>query len=181
MKAQRWINILVVIQLVLLTVLRCVRLEQRMAINFDNADGTSIDFGSISAVNSTTQITVVAIVDRTTAKAGARYIVGNFNNDNSAGFTFAVRDDAGGTTHTELNFWAAVPTGNDGHWQTNNDTIIENTKYGIAVTYDSASDANDPIIYINGVSVAITETQAPAAAISLNGGELIVGNFECRE
>ena len=46
----------------------------------------------------------------------------------------------------------------------------------VAVTYDGASTANDPLIYLNGVSVAVTETQSPSGTILTAAAAWIIGN-----
>jgi hypothetical protein len=47
----------------------------------------------------------------------------------------------------------------------------------VAITYDQSSVSNDPVIYINGVSVAVTEFTTPVGtALSEYGGVLDIGN-----
>ena len=49
----------------------------------------------------------------------------------------------------------------------------------IALTYDSDSAANDPVIYIDGVSQTVTETSTPdATRTSDAANNLIVGNLD---
>lgn len=52
----------------------------------------------------------------------------------------------------------------DGYWQTPLNTMdpLVNQWVHIAVTYNNSSAANDPIIYVNGVSKTITEFTAPS-------------------
>lgn len=47
-------------------------------------------------------------------------------------------------------------------WYTNSAYATTGQWYHFAVTYDNASTSNDPIIYVNGASVAITESTAPS-------------------
>lgn len=46
------------------------------------------------------------------------------------------------------------------------DADISNTRHHIAVTYDRGADANDPVFWVDGVSVALTETQAPVTIVT---------------
>ena len=52
-------------------------------------------------------------------------------------------------------------TTTSGSWRTTNRECTLGTWHHIAITYNYASTANDPIIYINGISVPITETTTP--------------------
>lgn len=52
-----------------------------------------------------------------------------------------------------------------GRWETNGYVIPQNTWTHVAVTYNNQSTSNDPTIYINGLSTAITEIAAPAGSV----------------
>ena len=65
--------------------------------------------------------------------------------------------------------------GDDGQWSfTVNGSVFEM----ITVTYDSDSAANDPIIYVNGESIAISEDSTPTGANRISDAirELFIGN-----
>ncbi len=64
-----------------------------------------------------------------------------------------------------------------GRWQTLNDSIALNTWHMVTVIYDSSSLANDPRIFIDGVEVAVIESNTPTGVITSDAGlNLIVGN-----
>ena len=68
-------------------------------------------------------------------------------------------------------------TGADGNWITTNTELAINTNSLIGVTYDNGATTNDPIIYIDGVSKAITETGTPTEAWQGgNGSDMMIGN-----
>ncbi len=70
-------------------------------------------------------------------------------------------------------------TGGSGQWRTTNDEMSArlNQWVAITVTFDASSASNDPIIYINGSSVAVTEIATPSGAMSDDtGNELTLGN-----
>jgi hypothetical protein len=69
-----------------------------------------------------------------------------------------------------------VFSGNSGRWQTGY-IVPLNTWTHVTVTYNASSVANDPIIYINGVSVSFTETSTPAGTATTDvGSDAYIGN-----
>lgn len=52
-----------------------------------------------------------------------------------------------------------------GRWETDGYVIPQNTWTHVAVTYNNQSTSNDPTIYINGSSTAITEIATPAGSV----------------
>jgi hypothetical protein len=51
-----------------------------------------------------------------------------------------------------------------------------NAWHHICVVHDSSSDANDPIIYVDGVSQSLTEAQVPSGTVANNAEGYCVGN-----
>lgn len=49
-----------------------------------------------------------------------------------------------------------------GDWETGTNTVPMNTWSHIVITYDNSSDANAPIIYVNGVNSALTTVSPPS-------------------
>ena len=66
--------------------------------------------------------------------------------------------------------------GTDGKWKTDDGTILTGQWYHLAVTYDSSSTANDPVLYIDGASVNVNEVQAPAGSKSSESDDLYIAN-----
>lgn len=67
--------------------------------------------------------------------------------------------------------FASVRTGggsSDGNWRTPANSILLNTWYHLAVTYDRTNNANLPVFYINGASVAVTVTTAPSGSLTVD-------------
>lgn len=77
---------------------------------------------------------------------------------------------------TKISFSAHFSTTN-GLWQTTNNVLTSNNEYRICVTYDGGNVANNPLIYMNGVSVAVTRVTAPVGTYR-NGtsADIYVGN-----
>lgn len=64
-----------------------------------------------------------------------------------------------------VNFSAHFSTSN-GIWGTTTGHLtVADVWYHICVTYDGASTANDPVIYINGAAKAITQSSAPTGTL----------------
>ncbi len=69
-------------------------------------------------------------------------------------------------------------SGDNGFWQTTATAVDINVWSHVAVTYDSDALGNDPILYVNGEVVAITETQTPTGTYSTDvGTNAYIGNF----
>lgn len=78
-------------------------------------------------------------------------------------WTFGFSDLAALSCVNCLHFWQGYAT--NGVWRTANNTVAAGAWNHYAVTLSSRSDtAANPIIYINGVSTAVTEQQTPAGA-----------------
>lgn len=70
-------------------------------------------------------------------------------------------------------------TGDNGQWRTTNDvlTALVNSWVMVTITFDGSNASNDPIIYINGSSVAVTEFETPTGTVSDDtGNPFIVAN-----
>lgn len=70
-------------------------------------------------------------------------------------------------------------SGANGQWRTTNDELTArvNQWVMITVTYDSSSASNDPVFYINGSSVAITEFETPSGTVpDETGNRMIIAN-----
>jgi len=74
-------------------------------------------------------------------------------------------------------------SGNDGDWQTTDRVIVNGQTHHVVLTYDNSATTNDPVIYVDGVSVGVTEINAPPtgtadsdAANDLHIGNAIAGN-----
>jgi len=72
-------------------------------------------------------------------------------------------------------FFHEFSTGN-GRWASTSSIALNQWSF-IAVTYDADSTANNPIIYVNGVSVSISETATPSGTRDSDvGQDMEIGN-----
>ena len=85
-----------------------------------------------------------------------------------------LRDELSG--FVRLNFTHSFST-TDGTWKTTDRVIPLNKWSHVAITYDGSSVSNDPIIYVDGKSVLLTDGSTPAGSYSSDSSsDLIIGN-----
>lgn len=90
-----------------------------------------------------------------------------------SGWYISIEDDDGSNGRVGFSYRTS---GANGHWQTNTRPLVLNSWNLIVITMDDDSQSNDPTIYVNGSSIAITETNAPNAAYVNPTADLVVGN-----
>lgn len=88
---------------------------------------------------------------------------------NTAGDRTMWYDSAGG-----IFLWTVGFTTFGGQWS----IAIPSTGawHHLAWTYDAGSTANDPIMYVDGSSVTVTEVQAPSGTLLTTGTAFLIGN-----
>lgn len=138
-----------------------------MAIDFTGANGQNITFAAIPSIDN--------LVDKT--------IVLNVNLDNLTDLDMIISKrppalNAGwfidtGEPGGNLEFFQEFST-SIGWWYINS-AIVADTNYHVAVTYNNSSASNDPLIYINGLSVPITEYATPAGTAVAETTPLEIG------
>jgi len=137
-----------------------------MAILFTEGNNEYIDCGSDASLDDITVITISAWIFLNgwgQGKEGRIY-------DKEAIRLFSDENDA------SLTFEMAFP-GQDGRWRTPTDSLSLSTWHHVAITYDRSSDANDPVMYIDGVSQTVTEERTPTGTASSDAGSAaLIGN-----
>ena len=95
--------------------------------------------------------------------------------DGVTGWWLQMSAEAGGSI--KLRFYHFCVAGNPGAWITDNTVVPINAWSHVAVTYDNSNVANNPLIYVNGTSVAITETSTPGDVGSADAAhDLLIGD-----
>lgn len=84
-----------------------------------------------------------------------------------------VSNEAAGKTKIRF---ACVFSGDNGTWTSTSTEININAWSHIVLTYNSSSVDNNPIIYVNGSSVTLTETTPTGTRTSDATADLIIGN-----
>jgi len=175
MKVQRWINVLVALNIVFLSWGQYIpQREVVVAIDFTaSTTNQGVVFGDVSVLKSLTNKTICASVNAES--------FGTFNtifhiNHSAVGATLKgyalllstgkIRFAVGWTGSTaEVAYW-------------DSDAALSlSTNYRICVTYNNSSTANDPIFYVNGASVALTEVGAPVGTVIDSGGTTKIGGY----
>ena len=90
-------------------------------------------------------------------------------NGNTSGWYLATNDESGGVCDIRLR--SARDTA-DGGWATTSREITLNQWNHIAISYDSDSDSNNPLIYVNGISVGVTENDTPSGSHSSDASDV---------
>jgi len=98
--------------------------------------------------------------------------VGRIFNKN-VGWYFNVSSESG--DKVKLRFWYDF-SGTDGAWITSSTEAKINEWTHVAVSYDNDAVANNPIIYVNGIAVAIAEITPIGTRESDAGSTLYIGN-----
>jgi len=86
-----------------------------------------------------------------------------------------VSDEAGG--YVKLRLYQPF-TGTDGQWKTTDAIVPINTWSCVGFTYDASATTNDAILYVNGLSKAVTEETGPPTETrrSSAGVDAVIGN-----
>lgn len=66
-------------------------------------------------------------------------------------------------------------SGTDGKWRLGANSVTENQWAHVVVIYDRTSTANDPVIYVNGVSQTVTEISTPTGTADSETNDLAIG------
>ena len=91
------------------------------------------------------------------------------------GWVFRVELEGGGEVY--LTFGRAFD-GNDGEWRTTIREVTLHTPVSVVITYDSSGTGNNPIIYVDGVSVGLTKaSQATGTRASDAGLDIHIGDL----
>ena len=103
-------------------------------------------------------------------------IAGNYNNVSGVDHGWLVGLSQYSTS--ENIFFLRGQLGGRGAWFTDVGSITMDAWNHIALTYDNALTTNDPVIYINGVSVNVNESSAPIGAIDTDEVlQFVIGNI----
>lgn len=135
-----------------------------MAIDFTNSIGQNVNFGSLSGAIglSVKSLLCWLYIDSASSSAKEAFVI-SASSPNEA--LFLIIDYGNGTGDAgKLTFLQYFTTQN-GEWYSTNDVLTAASLNFIGITYDATSVTNDPVIYVNGSSVGITERTAPSGSV----------------
>ncbi len=138
---------------VVLLLLASLERKHSMAIDFNHTVNQVVDFGAQSAVQLIQSKTIMFWIDLDTTTDG------DFFGLSATDYANEVWDSY--IESAKIKFFANFSTTN-GIWQTN--SSISTGRHHVAITYNYSSTSNDPIIYIDGVSVSISESSTPVGS-----------------
>lgn len=142
-----------------------------LQIEFNGGAATdSIDYGPVTRANDLTNKTIAVWIYPDSGATGSDIIMANLRG--FGGWHLYINH-----TVTSLYFTQAFDGVNDGYWNSPAGTPSLGARSLIVVTYNSSSTTNDPIIYINGSSVSVTEAVTPVGTVKTElGAVLTIGN-----
>lgn len=118
--------------------------------------------------------TFMAWINPTTTGGGGFGRIAEKDETGNDGWLLYVTDSSGG--FCKLEFQKRFSTTN-GLWTTSTRPIELTKWHHVVVTYSSAATTNDPIFYVNGAPVAISETTTPVGSASSDASNpLVIGN-----
>ena len=150
------------------------KLGQGLSLSYNSTD--VINAGSASSLDDLTQKTLCAWMYPRSYGVSANDAT-IFNKDSSGGWSLILADDNGPTN--ALYFFQTTWSSVLGKWRTQANSITLNTWQHICVTYDRSSASNDPVMYINGTPVSITEYSTPSGSYNSEAANsLYIGNWD---
>ncbi|MBN1674644.1 MAG: DUF2341 domain-containing protein, partial [Kiritimatiellae bacterium] len=128
------------------------------SLKFGDSTNEALNCGSADVLDDITNITVSAWIfpDKITNHHSIYYKFDYFNLEN----------DAGQGHLYVMSRWDS----NLGSWTTDSDTIRTGAWNHVAYSYADTATANDPAMYIDGVSMNVNDGLAPAGAVDLDTG-----------
>jgi hypothetical protein len=103
--------------------------------------------------------------------AANNVVMTGLSQDGSGNLRWAVSQFAPTTSGYRVRFTQAWTTA--GVWLSTNDISID--RHHIAITYDRSSAVNNPVMWVDGVSVAVTTSTAPLVTVSTGDDTLKCG------
>ena len=105
---------------------------------------------------------------------------GRIANRGAGGTYWAFFTSSEATGKVKLTFHFSFAGGapdQNGYWDTTSTEVTIGTPAMVGVTYNTGAVTNDPIIYVNGESVAITESSTPTGTRDSDAAsDLVIGN-----
>ncbi len=143
--------------------------------DFDGVDD-SVNFGNDTSINNIFDNGGSISVWINATNPGSGRIFDKSNSDAfTEGFAFFPSTSTSGVYG--LNFGKGF-SGTRGVWSSTTKNINDDTWTHVVLTYDASSTTNDPILYVNGSSVAITESSTPVGTTASDAGfNLLMGRL----
>jgi len=139
--------------------------QETMAIDFTNTSNQLINFGDVASGLSQKSISFWVNLDSFGDTSNTATIISKGSLNWYIYF---------GTSTETIKLYRDFAT-LGGLWTSANNTVTTGIHH-YAITYDESSTANNPIIYIDGVSTSVTETVSPDGTLVVDtGNDLVLG------
>ncbi len=144
-------------------------------LSFNGTSG-SVDCGSDTSIDSlfASGGTIVARIRPNSDGESSVGRIVDKRHASGTGYTLFLREEAGGSSKVQFTHdWTTQP----GAWKTTAVAIPNGVWSEVAVTYDDSATTNNPTLFVDASSVAITEDNTPAGTVELgNAQNLYIGN-----
>jgi len=139
-----------------------------MARDFDGTNDNLINVNGFTGLTNATQLSSGGWYFRRTG-AIAMSLMQDASQDGAGNGQLIAMDlnGVGGSTYTlsTLAMWSTTI----GQWRTTNADGSLNVRFHYCVTYDGGATTNDPLLYVDGTSVSVTETATPVGSLVTSG------------
>lgn len=136
----------------------------------DFASSTDLDTFTVgNSVKQLTTQTYECYFNLRTAAVSSRRIFHKANNNGDTYFQLGQEDNQ--STVMQIHTLNATT---NGAWTFTHNGL--NTWQHVVVTYDNTNNANNPVVYLNGVSVSVTRVTSPVGAMATDDNYLAIGN-----
>lgn len=141
-----------------------------MALEFDGASGI-VTFAADADVDDLDEKTIIVVFESGLAAELAGAVLISKRDGAGNGWVLSVNQASDNVTY--IHEFSV----DQGGWNTPTNSVIVNTIHHAAISYDRRSDANNPVFYIDGASVTVSEGFTPAGNATDDNTEPInIGN-----
>ena len=142
-------------------------------LDFDDTDDL-ITNANVNELNGVTEYSCSAWarIDSGGSAGSYRFIVKGDNSGNELHWFWFGYD---GSTEGAFAFQGKWNTTN-GQWATDDDAYTHGDWHHFGFSYSFSSTSNDPVFYIDGVSVNVTESSTPAGTVTSDDNNIYIGN-----
>lgn len=147
-----------------------------MSVEFAGSSNALINCGSDPSIDNIVRKTVTAWIRAITIGENLSGRIVDKDNESAGrlGWFFMTGDVTANITYAHG--WSTAPFG-FAMWRGDNGTLPLEVWTHVAVTYDSSSVANDPVLYVNGVAIGLTEFRSPSGVEGDDSAQtLTIGN-----
>ncbi len=141
---------------------------------FGNQVAKYVEIGQGNGLSDLSQKTACAWINPISygsSASDASFLDRDDNNNGGGGWLFQLADD---DTGIQSLYFVTQFSGVAGQWHAPAGVITLNSWQHVCVTYDNTSASNDPVFYVNGVSVPVTEHVTPVGTVSAEHASLTV-------